>query len=206
MEMRKRRNEKKLQNELQNGNVVRENEEHDESQPLKNDEPKDIFVGQIVNNMDEAYNLYQAHAFKMGFNVRKGFKNNELQGEVAYERADSITGCEAMVRFNVSKEGQWKITKLVLDHNHEFAQPHQIHLLHSMRNIFDTKGDMIKSLVNVGMSVTNAWSYIGEEVNGFDKAGSTMKDMQNFVYTQKMKSIEAGDAQSLVNQLQNRQS
>ncbi|CAL0316337.1 unnamed protein product [Lupinus luteus] len=75
-----------------------------------------------------------------------------------------------------------------------------------MRNISTTKGDVIKSLVNAGMSVTNAWSYIGEEVGGFDKAGSTVKDMQNFVYTQKMKFIEAGDAQSLVNQLQKRQS
>ncbi|KAF1864616.1 hypothetical protein Lal_00039247 [Lupinus albus] len=201
--------------------------EHDESQPLINDEPKDTFVGQIVKNIDEAYNLYQAHAFKMGFSVRKGqqqfydndrknirlkeyycskkgFKNNELQGEVAYERADSRTGCEAMVRFNVNKEGQWKITKLVLDHNHEFAQPHQRHLLRSMRNISATKGDVIKSLVNVGMS--DAWNYNGEEVSVFDKASSIVKDMQNFVYTQKVKSIEAGDAQSLVNQLQKRQS
>ncbi|KAF1885991.1 hypothetical protein Lal_00032301 [Lupinus albus] len=76
--------------------------EHDESQPLKNDEPKDIFVGQIVKNIDQAYNLYQTHAFKMDFSVRKGFKNNELQGEVAYERADSRTGCEAM-RYGKSK-------------------------------------------------------------------------------------------------------
>ncbi|XP_019455165.1 PREDICTED: protein FAR1-RELATED SEQUENCE 5-like [Lupinus angustifolius] len=179
--------------------------------------------------MDEAYNLYQAHAFKMGFSVRKGqqqfydndrknirmkeyycfkqwFKSNELQGEVAYERADSRTGCQAMVQFNVSKEGQWKIKKLVLDHNHEFAQPHQRHLLRSMRNISATKGYVIKSLINVGMSVTNAWSYIGEEIGGFDKVGSTVKYMQNFVYTQKVKFIEASDAQSLVNQLQKRQS
>ncbi|KAF1892660.1 hypothetical protein Lal_00031932 [Lupinus albus] len=66
-------------------------------------------------------------------------------------------------------------------------------LLRSMRNISPTKGDVIKSLVNV-------------EVGGFDTVGSTVKNMQNFVYTQKVKSIEAGDAQSLVNQLQKRQS
>lgn len=32
-----------------------------------------------------------------------------------------------------------------------------------------------------------------------------MKDVQNYVYTEKLKLIEARDAQSLVNHLQNRQ-
>ncbi|KAF1884224.1 hypothetical protein Lal_00035293 [Lupinus albus] len=60
-----------------------------------------------------------------------------------------------------------------------------------MRNISTTKGDVIKSLVNASMSDINAWNYIGEEVSGFDKVGSTLKDMKNFVYIQKVKSIEA---------------
>lgn len=100
--------------------------EHNECQPVKIDEPKDIHLGQVVNIKDEAYNLYQAHAFRKGFSVRKGkelyydnekkkirlkyfysskqgFKNIEPQGEVTYERADSRTGCEAMVQFNVNK-------------------------------------------------------------------------------------------------------
>jgi hypothetical protein len=36
------------------------------------DGSKEIFLGQVVNNKDETYNLYQEHAFKMGFRVRKG--------------------------------------------------------------------------------------------------------------------------------------
>ncbi|KAJ1410996.1 Isopenicillin N synthase-like [Sesbania bispinosa] len=93
--------------------------EDNECQPLEIDKPKDIFLGQVVYSMDEAYNLYQEHAFKMVFSVRKwrqlyydnekkitclkefycfkeGFKNNEAEGEVAYERADSRTNCKAM--------------------------------------------------------------------------------------------------------------
>ncbi|KEH34390.1 FAR1 DNA-binding domain protein [Medicago truncatula] len=42
---------------------------------------------------------------------KQGFKNNEpegeIVGEVAYQRADSRTNCKAMVRFNVSKDGEW---------------------------------------------------------------------------------------------------
>jgi len=47
--------------------------------------------------------------------------------------------------------------------------------------------------------------YLGEEVGGFDNLGMTMKDVHNFVYTEKSKLIEAGDAQPLVNNLRNRQ-
>ncbi|KAJ1378345.1 FAR1 DNA-binding domain, partial [Sesbania bispinosa] len=202
--------------------------EHNECQAFEIDEPKDIFLGQVVYSKDEAYNLYQEHAFKMGFSVRRGralyydsekknirlkdyycskqgFKNNEPQGEVTYERADSRTNCQAMVRFNVSKEGLWKITKLELNHNHDFVPPEQRHLLRSMRNMSNAKGDLIKSMVNAGMRVTNIWSYLGEEVGGCDNLGITMKDMHNYVYSEKMKLIDAGDAQALVNHLQSRQ-
>lgn len=202
--------------------------EINECQSVEIDGCKDIFLGQVVNNKDEAYNLYQAHAFKTGFSVRKGrelyydnerkitrfkefycskegFKNNEYGGEVAYERADSRTNCKAMVRFNVSKEGVWKVTKFVLDHNHQLVPPEQRHLLRSMRNMSNVKGDLIKSMVNSGIRVTNIWNYLGEEVGGYNNLGITLKDMHNYVYTEKLKLIEAGDAQSLVNNLQNRQ-
>jgi hypothetical protein len=87
-----------------------------------------------------------------------------------------------MVKFNVSKEGLYKITKLVLNHNHEFVPPEQRHMLRSMRNLSNVKGDVIKSMVNSGMKVTNIWSYLGEEVGGFNNLGITLKDMHNYVY------------------------
>jgi hypothetical protein len=196
--------------------------ENNECQPIEIDRCKEIFLGQVVFNKDEAYNLYQEHAFKMGFSVRKGkelyydvekkntrskeyycskqgFKNNESQGEVSYERANSRTNCKAMARFNVSKEGVWKITKLVLDHNHDLVPIEQRHLLRSMRNMSNAKGDLIKSMVNSGIRVTDVWSYMGEEVGGFSNLGMTLKDMHNYVYNEKSRLIEAGDAQSLVN-------
>jgi hypothetical protein len=46
--------------------------EINECQSVEIDGCKDIFLGQVVNNKDEAYNLYQAHAFKTRFSVRKG--------------------------------------------------------------------------------------------------------------------------------------
>jgi hypothetical protein len=89
----------------------------------------------------------------------------------------------------VSKEGVWKITKLVLDHNHDFVPPEQRHLLSSMINMSNVKGDLTKSMVNAGMQVTNIWSYLGEEVGGYNNLGVTLKHMQNYVYNEKLKLI-----------------
>ncbi|GAU43932.1 hypothetical protein TSUD_135800 [Trifolium subterraneum] len=191
--------------------------EINECESIETDEPKDIYLGQVVHSKEEAYDLYQEHAFKVGFSVRKGkecyydnekkntrlkdfycskqgFKNNEPDGEVAYRRGDSRTNCKAMVRFNVTKEGVWKVTKLILKHNHEFVPLHQRYLLRSMRNMSNLKEDRIKSMVNDAI-----------KIGGFDKHGVMLKDMHNYVSTEKLKYIEAGDAQSLLNHLQNRQ-
>lgn len=48
--------------------------ENNEYPLVQIDEPKDIFLGQVVHSKEEAYNLYQEHAFKIGFSVtvRKG--------------------------------------------------------------------------------------------------------------------------------------
>jgi tartrate dehydratase alpha subunit/fumarate hydratase class I-like protein len=62
-----------------------------------------------------------AKGFKELYCSKEGFKSNEF-GEVTYERANTRTNCKAMVRFNVSKEGVWKITKFVLDLSYELIQ------------------------------------------------------------------------------------
>jgi len=45
---------------------------------------------------------------------------------------------------------------------HDFAPPDQRHLLRSMRNVSQTKGGLIKSMVNSGIKVTNVWSIWGK--------------------------------------------
>lgn len=74
-----------------------------------------------------------------------------------------------------------------------------------MRNMSKLKEDRIKSIVNSALKGTNIGSYLGEEVGGFNKHGIMLKDMHNYVCSEKLKLIEAGDAQSLVNHLQNKQ-
>jgi hypothetical protein len=70
---------------------------------------------------------------------KQGFKNNERECEIAskfaYQRVDSRINCKAMVQFNVRKDGEWRITKLIMDHNHEFVPLEQRHMLRSMRKV-----------------------------------------------------------------------
>ena len=60
-------------------------------------------------------------------------------------------------------------------------------------------------MVNAGISVKNIRGYIGERAGGFEKLGLTTKDDYNYVNIERLKLIEAADAQSLVNHLWSRQ-
>lgn len=52
--------------------ITAKNVEENEYQYVGIKEFKDIFLDQVVFSKDEAYNLYEQHAFKMGFSVTKG--------------------------------------------------------------------------------------------------------------------------------------
>jgi hypothetical protein len=58
-----------------------------------------------------------------------------LSIDINYTKIDSRTDCDAMVRFNVDKQGQWKVTKFVEKHNHELAKPDERHMLRSARSL-----------------------------------------------------------------------
>ena len=60
-------------------------------------------------------------------------------------------------------------------------------------------------MVNVGISTKNTYLYLIEEVGGSENVGFTKKDCYNHVNTKKMSTINAGDAQSLLNHFKERQ-
>ncbi|XP_050207227.2 protein FAR1-RELATED SEQUENCE 5-like [Mercurialis annua] len=181
----------------------------------------DTLLGQIVSNETEAYELYCDYGFCKGFNIRKGkqayyagtkkirtkeyycskhgYKNDEVSGEVSFNRLDGRTGCKAMIRFVVDEQEQWKVICFVDEHNHSFATPEERHLLRSVRTVTGSKGKVLKSMMNVGIRAIDAFSYMAEESGGPENLGFTKKDCYNFVNAERLKLIEVGDSQSLVN-------
>ncbi|WCJ23459.1 FAR1-related sequence 5 [Euphorbia peplus] len=109
-----------------------------------------------------------------------------------------------MIKFSV-KDGLWKVTKFIQDHNHELALPSEVHLLRSNRDVTIDKGKVIDTMVNSGISTKNVYSYMSTEVGGCEFVGFTKRDCYNHVNKQKLILIEGGDSQSLINHFKLRQ-
>ncbi|KAK3441763.1 hypothetical protein EUGRSUZ_B01750 [Eucalyptus grandis] len=98
-------------------------------------------VGLEFCSEEAVYNFYNKYAKQTGFRVRKGKpqrsrlnkdtitgkyflcscqghkSKKQIEKQTLYKRRDTRTGCEANIKCVVS-DGMWKISKVVLEHNH----------------------------------------------------------------------------------------
>ena len=65
-------------------------------------------------------------------------------------------------------------------------------MLRSGRCISKPKANVIDTMVNVGISTKNAYSYLTKEVGGSENVGFIERDCYNHVNVQKMTMISAG--------------
>ncbi|XP_075665017.1 protein FAR1-RELATED SEQUENCE 5-like [Castanea sativa] len=178
-------------------------------------------LNKVVHNADEAYALYNDYALRMGFCIQKGklkyyngtknikqreflcskegFKLDEDFCKEKYlKRPETRTGCKTFVHFIV-ENGVWRVSAFNLEDNHKLALQSERHLLRSGRRISKPRADVIDTMVNVGISAKNSYSYLTTEVGGSENVGFTERDCYNHVNMQKMIMISAGDVQSLLN-------
>ncbi|XP_019710175.2 protein FAR1-RELATED SEQUENCE 5 isoform X1 [Elaeis guineensis] len=177
--------------------------------PRCDDVTKEL-LGTVVHSEEEAYILCCDYGHRMGFSVRRGkqyywlgtknvrskdyycskegFKNDEYPNESSYNKLDTRTGCKAMIRFTVDEDGQWKVTKLVDEHNHDLAKPEERHLLRSMRST-GAKGSVLDPMVNAGIRTINAYSYMVEEGGGAENLAG---DLQSLVSHFKRRANQEG--------------
>nr|GMD39417.1 protein FAR1-RELATED SEQUENCE 5-like [Ipomoea batatas] len=112
-------------------------------------------LGVSVSSIDEAYEVYNDYAFRLGFSVRRGkqrysagtkqlkmkkfncsksgFKRVLRKG--SYLKVDVRTGCRASVQFDLDGNGMWTVTKYQKFHNHEFVSTTKSYLLRSHRSM-----------------------------------------------------------------------
>ena len=129
---------------------------------------------------------------------KEGFKLDEDFCKEKYlKRLETRTGCKVFFHSTV-EYGVWRVFVFNLEHNQEHALPSKRHLLGSNCRI-KPKTNVIDTMVNVGISTKNAYSYLKKEVGGSENVGFTERDCCNHVNVQKMTMISARDAQSLLN-------
>ncbi|KAG8379780.1 hypothetical protein BUALT_Bualt07G0125000 [Buddleja alternifolia] len=149
-----------------------------------------LAVGQTVKSAGNGYLLYCKYAHAKGFSVKKGDQRcfphtKELQSKdfecscegvkderrsinrkPVYQKPITRTGCKARLKVGREWGGEWKVTKFLMEHNHEMVASDQIHLLRSSRNISHAHKSTLEAMVNAGISPTTAFSYMESEAHG----------------------------------------
>ncbi|XP_047331589.1 protein FAR1-RELATED SEQUENCE 5-like [Impatiens glandulifera] len=182
-----------------------------------------LLVGTIVSNLEDVYLLYCQYAHAKGFSVRKSDQRcfphtNELQSKEfncsceglkdekrssnkipVYQKLVTRTNCKAKLKITREKAGEWKVSRFVMEHNHEMFAPDQTHLLRSARNISYAKKSTLEAMVNAGISISNAVSFMENEACGPENLGFVRKDAYDHLNRlRRHTKVENGDATALI--------
>ncbi|KAG8377756.1 hypothetical protein BUALT_Bualt08G0066100 [Buddleja alternifolia] len=182
-----------------------------------------LAIGQVMKSVEDTYLLYCKYAHAKGFSVRKGDQkhfphSNELQAKELecscegvkderrsrgripdYQKPITRTKCKARIRIGREKGKEWRVTRFVIEHNHEMVATDQTHLLRSSRNISHAQKSTLEAMVNAGISTATAVSFMEEEARGPENLGFIRKDAYNYLSSlKKQTKIKNGDASELL--------
>lgn len=176
---------------------------------------------------EEAYKLYCDYGHRTGFSIRKGkqsyftgtkrirtkdyfcskegLKEGEKLTDANFNDPHTRTNCRAMVRFRVNDHGEWKVIRLVSDHNHNLASPEERHLLRSARSLIAGRSSSVDAVLYGGYQVAGAPSQMAVSTSVTNNPESSKQDLpHSYNGIPKSPAAGTGDLQGLVNHLKNR--
>ncbi|XP_068658788.1 protein FAR1-RELATED SEQUENCE 5-like [Aristolochia californica] len=168
------------------------------------------FEGMDFDSIDAAREYYNAYARVTGFSIRVDKNRRSLstkevvmQSFVCYkeghrrkkkvdketQRAIPITreGCKAMLMVN-KRDGLWRVTKFVRDHNHELLSLGKVHFLRSHRKSSAPPKIIYDHCKDAGVSTNLVISLLNEQ-----SQGNCLKGRREI-------ALQSGDAQAVMNQ------
>ncbi|KAL6899203.1 hypothetical protein ACP4OV_005861 [Aristida adscensionis] len=182
----------------------------------------------VVGSEEAAYKLYCDYGHRTGFSVRKGkqsyftgtkrirtkdyfcskegLKEGEKLTDANFNDPHTRTNCKAMVRFRVNDQGEWKVIRLVSDHNHNLARPEERHLLRSARSLIAGRSSSVEVMLYSGQQVQGGPPQLPVgSTSGTNNAETSKQDMLlGYSSMAKIPVVASGDLQSLVSHLKSR--
>ncbi|XP_074271212.1 protein FAR1-RELATED SEQUENCE 5-like [Silene latifolia] len=139
--------------------------------------------------------------------MSKGVHGNGSKVSTSNVRNAAITRCkcEACVRTQVNNDGLWEVVQHVVEHNHPFTLVQWHHHHRSERKITEAESEVIKAMTKAHVPPSVQFKVVAEGAGGDAFIGHTKRDHINYVNKLKMKSIEGGDAATLINLMTSRQ-
>lgn len=165
-------------------------------------------VGMVFRSEEQAYRFYNKYAQRKGFSVRKGHLGRRKDGTVRNRhflcsnegarqkhrthvtkkpRETVRTNCMARIEFKVSQDNVWVVGKVIYEHNHPLVRPHKAHLLRSHKRVEERERAANEPLV---LPI--------EEACEAENIGFALKDQTGYLHTNRMRELETGNAQFLL--------
>ncbi|KAL2943245.1 Protein FAR1-RELATED SEQUENCE 5 [Bienertia sinuspersici] len=182
-------------------------------------------IGFTRATLDEIYDLYCQHAFLVGFSVRKSTVRVKQGTDIITEKQFTTTKestteestkkktrrkrrvaitrieCCALIRAKLNNQGKYEIIHHSLAHNHRLTRQQWNHLHRSERTMTREKGGLTETMQESGLRPMESYRYMITEAGGEDCIGHTIRDHLNYCNRLKMKPIEGGDAQAVIDKL-----
>ncbi|PIA24940.1 hypothetical protein AQUCO_14200011v1 [Aquilegia coerulea] len=174
-------------------------------------------VGMEFDSYDDVYNFYNCYAKELGFSVRVRNswckkKNKEKYGAVlccssegftkkksstTRSRAETRTGCPAILRIKLVGNFRWKVTEVNLEHNHLLSPENLQNKAHKSVGV----GIKRKSVSDSGAGVQTCSSNQENLVIGlsYEILSSDGRNSDNHVAENKGLELKEGNAQAFYN-------
>ncbi|XP_020267102.1 protein FAR1-RELATED SEQUENCE 5-like isoform X2 [Asparagus officinalis] len=183
-------------------------------------------VGMIFHSEEQAFAFYNTYAKRKGFSVRKGHLGKRKDGTIrdrvylcSYEgtrqkhcthntrkpRPVVRTNCMARIEYKVTREHVWVVNKVIYEHNHPLIRPSKAHLLRSHRKMLDAQQGGGGEMPDVEVRPAEAQDISVERTHETVTVGFLLRGQSSYLHTNRMRELEKGDAQVLLDFLKVKQ-
>ncbi|XP_057730231.1 protein FAR1-RELATED SEQUENCE 11-like [Arachis stenosperma] len=184
------------------------------------------FLNQQFVNYEEAYECYVRYAKCVGFGVRKrdaaadstgnyvrhkfvcnraGVREKKCYAttsKIRKQKPETRTNCNAMLSIYLDKScSMWKVRKIVEDHNHPLIPFKLVHQIPNHRTISDADKAQVDSMHRHGLPPSKIMGLNDGQAGGYEFAGFTKKDLDNYIERNLRSKIIEGDVNATLTYL-----
>jgi len=102
------------------------------------------------------------------------------------------------------KEGNYKVSDVILEHNHKLHLPKTFHLLVSHRKIYDLQAFEIETADDAGIGPKAAHELASHQLGGPLNLSYTLRDHKNYLRTKRQREMAYGQAGSMLKYFQDK--
>ncbi|XP_066311666.1 protein FAR1-RELATED SEQUENCE 5-like [Miscanthus floridulus] len=136
--------------------------------------------------------------------VKVSSEENELKREIKKRKPRNITRVGCPAKFVIAWDQntrQWYVKDFIYEHNHPMAERDLACLLRLHRRISDEQKANIVAMQISGIRKHQIIDIMEMQYDGYDKVGFTTRDLYNFCYRNKVETVAASDAQTVISYL-----